>query len=53
MVKFNGIVFHIMETPTRSTARIYAKQLAKLDISLMVRVCERLYDEEVFEQNGI
>jgi protein tyrosine phosphatase type 4A len=52
-VEFKGISFFIMETPTRVTAKIVARQLAKLEVRCLVRVCESLYDASLFESNGI
>jgi len=53
LIEHSGMRFVVMDAPSESNVDLYVKELLRLGVTDLVRVCDATYPKEAFEQQGI
>lgn len=53
LIEFEGLKFLIMDAPSRSNIHLYLKEMERINVKDIVRICEPTYPKEIVESAGI
>ena len=53
LIEFSDLRFLIMDAPSQSNLHLYLKEIERLGVKNIVRVCEPTYSKEIVESHGI
>ena len=53
LIEFEGLKFLIMDAPSQSNIHIYLKEMERVNVKDIVRICEPTYPKDIVESSGI
>lgn len=53
LIEYEGLKFLIMDAPSQSNIHIYLKEMERVNVKDIVRICEPTYPREIVESSGI
>lgn len=53
LIEYEGLKFLIMDAPSRSNIHLYLKEMGRVNVKDIVRICEPTYPREIVESAGI
>ena len=53
LIEYEGLKFLIMDAPSRSNIHLYLKEMERIHVKDIVRICEPTYPREIVESVGI
>lgn len=53
LIEYEGLKFLIMDAPSRSNIHLYLKEMERVKVKDIVRICEPTYPREIVESAGI
>ena len=53
LIEYSGLKFLIMDAPSQSNLHLYLKEMERVSVNHIVRICEPTYPKEIVESSGI
>lgn len=53
LIEYEGLRFLIMDAPSQSNIHLYLKEMERVNVKAIVRICEPTYPREIVESAGI